>query len=100
VLIDPYVELPRALQLRLLNYYVNRLSDFIAVDAHEFLDAYVYCAMNRNLQILGAFGFLTRVKGKKDFEAYIPPAISSLKARLRSIEQNKCPKLSRLIQSI
>jgi aminoglycoside/choline kinase family phosphotransferase/dTDP-glucose pyrophosphorylase len=100
LLIDPYAELPRALQLRLLYYYVNRLSDFIAVDADEFIDAYVYCAMNRNLQILGAFGFLTRVKGKKDFEAYIPPAISSLKARLRTIEQMECPKLSSIIQSI
>jgi aminoglycoside/choline kinase family phosphotransferase len=100
LLIDPYVELPRALQLKLLNYYLKRLSDFIAVDAHEFLDAYVYCAMNRNLQILGAFGFLTRVKGKKDFETYIPPAISSLKARLRRIEQSECPKLSKIIQSI
>ena len=100
VLIDPYVELPRALQLRLLNYYVNRLSDFIAVDADEFLDAYVYSAMNRNLQILGAFGFLTRVKGKRGFETYIPPAISSLKARLRIIEQSECPKLSKIIESI
>jgi aminoglycoside/choline kinase family phosphotransferase/GTP:adenosylcobinamide-phosphate guanylyltransferase len=100
LLIDPYAQLPRTLQLRLLSYYLKRLSDFIAVDADEFLDAYVYCAMNRNLQILGAFGFLTRVKGKKDFEAYIPPAISSLKARLRTIEQSECPKLSSMIQSI
>ncbi|MCK4727896.1 MAG: phosphotransferase, partial [Desulfobacterales bacterium] len=100
LLIDPYAELPRALQLRLLNYYLKRLSDFTAVDADEFLDAYVYCAMNRNLQILGAFGFLTRVKGKKDFETYIPPAVSSLKARLRTIEQGQCPKLSSIIERI
>jgi aminoglycoside/choline kinase family phosphotransferase/GTP:adenosylcobinamide-phosphate guanylyltransferase len=100
VLIDPYVELPRALQLRLLNYYVNRLSDFIAVDAREFLDAYVYSAINRNLQILGAFSFLTRVKGKRGFETYIPPALSGLKARLRTIEQGECPKLSKIIESI
>lgn len=100
LLIDPYVELPRALQLRLLNYYLKRLSEFIAVDADEFLDAYAYCAINRNLQILGAFGFLTRVKGKKDFETYILPAISSLKARLSSIEQHECPKLSSIVQSI
>ncbi len=100
LLIDPYAELPRALQLRLLSYYLKRLSDFTAVDADEFLDAYVYCAMNRNLQILGAFGFLTRVKGKKDFETYIPPAVSSLKARLRTIEQGQCPKLSSIIERI
>ena len=56
--------------------------------------------MNRNLQILGAFGFLTRVKGKKHFETYIPPALSALKARLRTIEQSECPKLSNIIESI
>jgi len=100
LLIDPYVNLPRALQLKLLNYYVKRLSDFIAVDAGEFLDAYTYCAINRNLQILGAFAFLSRVKGKKDFETYIPPAVSSLKARLGGIGQSVCPKLNGIIQSI
>ncbi|NVL90175.1 MAG: phosphotransferase [Desulfobacterales bacterium] len=100
LLIDPYVELPRGLQLKLLNYYLKQLSDFILVDADEFLDAYTYCAINRNLQILGAFGFLSRIKGKKDFEAYIPIAVSSLKARLHSIEQGECPKLSKIIQSI
>ena len=100
LLIDPYVALPQSLQDSLLSYYLNRLSDFIAVDASEFLDAYAYCAMNRNLQILGAFGFLSRIKGKKDFEAYIPPALASLKARLHSIKQRECPKLSRIIEGI
>jgi aminoglycoside/choline kinase family phosphotransferase/GTP:adenosylcobinamide-phosphate guanylyltransferase len=100
LLIDPYVELPRALQLKLLNYYLKRLSDFMTVNADEFLDAYVYCAMNRNLQMLGAFGFLTCVKGKKDFEAYISPAVSSLKARLSTIDHGQFPKLSSIIQGI
>jgi aminoglycoside/choline kinase family phosphotransferase/dTDP-glucose pyrophosphorylase len=100
LLIDPYVELPQSLQDALLTYYLRRLSYFMPVDPNDFLHAYKYCAINRNLQILGAFAFLSRVKGKKDFETYIPRAVSSLKARLGRIEQNKCPKLSRLIQSI
>jgi len=100
LLIDPYVQLPQSLQDRLLEYYLERLSDLIAVDAGEFLHAYAYCAVNRNLQILGAFGFLTRGKGKKGFETYIAPAVSSLKARLSSIEQRECPELSRIVQGI
>ena len=100
LLIDPYVELPQSLQEDLLTYYARRLSDFVPVDPNDFLHAYKYCAINRNLQILGAFAFLSRVKGKKDFETYIPPAVSSLKARLRGIGQSECPKLSRIIQSI
>jgi hypothetical protein len=31
------------------------------------------------LQILGAFGFLSRVKGKTYFENYIPGAVDNLK---------------------
>ena len=100
LLIDPYVELPQSLQEDLLTYYARRLSDFVPVDPNDFLHAYKYCAINRNLQILGAFAFLSRVKGKKDFETYISVAVSSLKARLRTIEQGECPKLSRIIQSI
>ena len=100
LLIDPYVELSKNFQKALLNYYIRRLSDFMPVHPTELYDAYQYCAINRNLQILGAFAFLSRVKGKKDFETYIPPAVSSLKARLRSIEQGQCPKLSSIIERI
>ncbi|OEU52321.1 MAG: hypothetical protein BA861_07750 [Desulfobacterales bacterium S3730MH5] len=100
LLIDPYVELPRGIQETLLSYYLSKLSDLMPVDPADFLHAYKYCAINRNLQILGAFAFLSRVKGKKYFETYIPPAVISLKARFRSIEQSEYPRLSRTIQDI
>ena len=100
LLIDPYVKLPRSLQEDLLIYYLRRLSDFMPLDNAGFFHAYKYCAINRNLQILGAFAFLSRVKGKKDFKTYIPPAVSSLKARFCSIEQSECPKLIRIIEKM
>lgn len=100
LLIDPYVGLPQTLQEDLLRYYLRRVSDFMPVDPADFLHAYKYCAINRNLQILGAFAFLSRVKGKKDFETYIPPAVSSLKGHLCSIEQSECPKLIRIIEKV
>ncbi len=100
LLIDPYVELPQNLQDSLLSDYLTRLSEVIPVDPGRFLHAYYYCAINRNLQILGAFAYLSRQKGKKDFEPYIPPAISSLKALIRRIEQGVCPKLASIIQDL
>ena len=48
----------------------------------DFLQSYVYCAVTRNLQILGAFAFLSQVKGKPHFERYIPRAVRTLKERL------------------
>ena len=100
LLIDPYVALPHSLQETLLTYYVRRLADFVPVDPVDFIDAYKYCAINRNLQILGAFAFLSLEKGKKDFEEYIPPAISSLKALLHNVGQSECPKLLGIVQSL
>ena len=100
LLIDPYVELPERLQESLLAYYLKRLSDFVSVDPDDFLGAYRYCAINRNLQILGAFSFLSQVKGKTDFETYIPRAISSLKALLHDIGRNVCPRLSKIVQRL
>ena len=99
LLIDPYVELPEDIQQDLLAYYLDRLSGSAPVDRQNFLRAYKYCAINRNLQILGAFGFLSRVKGKTDFEAYIPAALASLKIRLGTIQPD-CPQLVRIVNGI
>jgi NDP-sugar pyrophosphorylase family protein/aminoglycoside/choline kinase family phosphotransferase len=100
LLIDPYVALSESVQEVLLNDYVEKLSGLMPVDHDAFLKAYPYCALNRNLQILGAFAFLSREKGKKDFEAYIPVALSSLKTRLEKIERGVCPKLRAVVKSL
>lgn len=100
LLIDPYVALPQTLQDGLLQYYLKRLSGLMAVDEGEFLHAYPYCAVNRNLQILGAFAFLSREKGKRDFETYIPQALRSLKQLLQRINPDVCKKLRRLVRGL
>jgi hypothetical protein len=48
---------------------------------------------------LGAFAFLTRVKGKLSFARSIPPALAGLKRRL-AIRQGDFPRLSRLLAGI
>ncbi len=100
LLIDPYVELPESIRERLLTYYLNKLSEYVPVEPTAFLNAYKYCAINRNLQILGAFAFLSQVKGKKNFEAYIPPAVASLKALLGTTERSACPRLCKIVEGI
>ena len=100
LLIDPYVSLPQTLQDGLLKHYQKRLLDFMVVDEAEFLHAYQYCAINRNLQIMGAFAFLSRVKGKKDFEAYIPGALRSLKQNLQKVDPHTCKGLRRIVEGL
>ncbi len=79
LLIDPYVDLPPELQAQLLDYAARRADPS---NPGEFVGGYHYCALARNLQILGAFAFLSRQKGKPWFEQYIPTAVKSLQRRL------------------
>ena len=78
LLLDPYVELPKEISSVLYDYYVGHLSSYGNVDATVFRNGFQNCLITRNLQILGAFGHLSRNKGKHYFETYIPIALRTL----------------------
>lgn len=82
LLLDPYVDLPDDLRQRLMEYYLRRLASFISIDKEKFLLEYPFVALHRSMQMLGAFAFLSTVKGKNHFRPYIPPAVSNLKRLL------------------
>jgi NDP-sugar pyrophosphorylase family protein len=100
LLIDPYVDLPRAVQNALLKFSAGTLSPVLRVDENHFLSGYQYCAVTRNLQILGAFGFLTRIKKKTYFEKYIPSAIKRLKYHLSVFQREEFPYLTSIVKEI
>ncbi len=95
LLIDPYVDLPPALQERLLDAAILCLEQWIDVDPVQFRKGYRYCSLSRNLQILGAFGFLSRVRQKTSFAQYIPAALRHLKRQLA--EMPEFPRLKALV---
>lgn len=78
LLIDPYTDLPQALQDKLFQYFVRALSRVKDFNQEQFSRGYACCALTRNLQILGAFGHLVGNRGKAWFEAYIPCALKTL----------------------
>jgi len=82
LLLDPYVALPPDWQDRLRQYYLEILKGYLPVKDQAFEEQFYYLALCRNLQILGAFGYLTRVKGKPQFAQYIPLALARLRERL------------------
>jgi NDP-sugar pyrophosphorylase family protein/aminoglycoside/choline kinase family phosphotransferase len=100
LLIDPYVNLPRAVQNALLAFCVETLSPVLRVSPDQFLFCYQYCALTRNLQILGAFGFLTRIKKKTYFEKYIPNAIKTLQYHLSTLQHEEFPTLTSIVRQI
>ena len=100
LLIDPYVTLPKAVQDSLLGYCIDQLSRRPGFNARKFKQRYAYCAVARNLQMLGAFAFLTRVKKKSGFARHIPFALAGLRQRLAKIDQDPVSPLTRLVNDL
>jgi len=78
LLLDPYAALPEVFQAELYSYYLERLANCTVVDAEKFRTWYRVLALQRNLQILGAYSYLSAVVGKPFFRTYIVPALISL----------------------
>lgn len=93
LLIDPYVGLEEEEQQELLQYYLGCLHRLIDYDVKAFLRQYTYLRLQRNLQILGAFSFLHKKRGKPFFEKYIVPALHSLVFLLNCEELRKYTQL-------
>ncbi len=100
LLIDPYVELPDVIQSELIDYSYELLSKATDLNQEQFLACYHYCRLTRNLQILGAFAFLSKVKGKTYFEKYIPAAVKSLRSNLAAGGRTEFPALTAIAKRI
>ena len=99
LLIDPYAGLSRQWQEELLAYYLQELQKRVAVEEEAFRRQYRYLALSRNLQILGAFGFLTKARRKAHFTRYIPGALQELKRRLEEVA-GEFPRLEEVVLSL
>jgi aminoglycoside/choline kinase family phosphotransferase len=95
LLIDPYVNLSPAWQAELLDYYLDLITSRLEVDQAAFREQYDHLAICRNLQVLGAYGFLTKVKGKDQFARYIPAALEGLRRRLAA-RPDEFPRLAQV----
>ena len=100
LLIDPYVDLPQIVEDQLLAYCLHQIDLIKSVDPHRFRKGYHYCCLTRNLQVLGAFGHLSKVKGKTQFEAYIPTAVRGLHRRLNRDGENEFPQLNAITSEV
>ncbi len=99
LLIDPYVGLSPQWQEELLAYYLKELQKKVAVDEAAFRRQYAYLALSRNLQILGAYGYLTKVKKKNYFARYIPAAVKELQRRLGE-RAGEFPRLEEVVSQL
>ncbi len=82
LLIDPYASLSDKRQAELLILYLDELQAISDVDIVRTKESYPFLAVQRNLQIVGAFAFLSGRKKKPFFRPFILPALISLHNRL------------------
>jgi aminoglycoside/choline kinase family phosphotransferase len=97
LLIDPYTELSTYERDMIFQHYVRFLGKYESRLVKPFKECFPYLAIQRNLQILGAFSFLSKVQGKPYFEDYISPALKSLQ---RLLEDLNDPQLSPLRDAV
>ena len=100
LLIDPYVTLTGDVQDQLLNYAVEKIGRQVSFDTNAFVHTFKYCCISRNLQMLGAFGFLTREKNKTRFETFIPCALEGLEHRLKNLNDPRLLNLTQFVISL
>ena len=96
---DPYYRLDDAMREKLLDYYISQMEvnppfppfqkggkkeGFQKGDKEEgflkeFRDTLLPCLLQRHMQALGAYGFLSLKKGKRYFLKYVPEGVRLLK---------------------
>ncbi|MDX1777203.1 MAG: phosphotransferase [Desulfobulbales bacterium] len=99
LLLDPYVQIPAEIQQELLDYYLEHLCKY-GLDDLAFLKGYPSLALQRNLQILGAFAFLAKQRQKDFFAQFILPATHSLQQQLAGPAGKDYPHLRKLTENI
>jgi len=98
---DPYSGMDENNRERLLEYYIARVKDHLgsAFDEDSFRAAIIPCRLQRHMQALGAYGFLSSVKGRSYFLRYVPQALLYLKEEVEEVS-NEYPALFELIMGL
>lgn len=100
VLRDAYVILKDDTRQMLIDYYLTYLERIkgMNLDRNKFCHTFFLTAMQRNMQALGAFAFLSMVKGKKRYVKYIPAGVKYLQDALNSVDNRNFRKLKKVIE--
>ncbi len=101
ILWDPYYRLQDNMRERLLRYYINETARRAggSCNGDYFLDTLLPCRLQRHMQALGAYGFLSSVKGKKYFLRYVPEGLRLLKEDI-SLCRDEYPELYKLVMRL
>lgn len=97
---DPYVDLPQGLRQRLVKRYLELRAPLGGLNPDLFMMGWPYVAMSRAMQTLGAFAFLTRVRARPHFAAYVAPALITLRHLAALAEMESFPAVQGLVAAL
>lgn len=80
LLFDPYTDVSSKIREDAINSYILNCSELSGIDlsSEDLYKELNFTRIQRHMQALGAYGYLSRVKGKKYFEKFIPSGLSLL----------------------
>lgn len=98
---DPYAPLTDDMRNRLLGHYCSLMERASCAwfNLSEFEESLRYCRLQRHMQALGAYGYLSKTKGKTFFLKHIPEAVRLLKTDILPVSK-KFPELADLVSSL
>lgn len=100
ILWDPYYHLDNNMRIRLLNYYIYKMTERShGFTENDFRGTLLPCRLQRHMQALGAYGFLSSEKGKKYFLKYVPEGLRMLKEDV-SLSKDEYPGLYNLVMDL
>jgi aminoglycoside/choline kinase family phosphotransferase len=99
LLIDPYVRIPRKMEMKVIALYWSKACDFLGGSFGRFMQSYGIVRLCRNLQVLGAYSYLGLARCKRHFLRYIPPAWGQLYFWVNH-HGHRFPTLLRLVNQI
>ncbi|MEC4675418.1 MAG: phosphotransferase [Nitrospirota bacterium] len=100
ILWDPYSRLDEETRQRLLDYYIKGMKKLDQnFNETEFRETLLPCRLQRHMQALGAYGFLSKAKGKLFFQKYIPLTLRYLNEET-AIAMDEYPALYLLIKGL
>ncbi|HOP48374.1 MAG TPA: phosphotransferase [Desulfobacteraceae bacterium] len=100
LIIDPYPNLSFRQRYDIYKSYLTLIREHYFHLNDSFEQSFLYLAIQRNLQILGAFSYLTKKMSKKYFESYIPVALKTLNRLLHYLKDSELLPLRNLISNI
>jgi NDP-sugar pyrophosphorylase family protein/aminoglycoside phosphotransferase (APT) family kinase protein len=97
---DPYHRLDNDMRDHLLEYYIGKIHAFTEnFDSNDFRKSLLPCCLQRHMQAIGAYSFLSSVKGKRHFLKYVPEGLRLLKEDV-ALAKKELPVLHDLISKL